>query len=79
MREKKQSIATKMIVIMAVMGLITIFMCLLNAAALTAIDGYLGDMGTNIGLIAQGDSSQEVTSAIDFALEWDPFPHLCCR
>lgn len=69
MREKKQSIATKMIVIMAVMGLITILMCLLNAAALTAIDGYLGDMGTNIGLIAQGDSSQEVTSAIDFALE----------
>ena len=68
MQGKKQSIARKMVLIMAVMGLISVLMCVLNALALTAISGYLSEMDRNIQLVAQGDSSQEVTQAIDFAL-----------
>ena len=69
MGKKKQSIATKMIMIMTVLGIITVLMCVMNAAALTAIGGYIRSMGDNIALIAQGDSSQEVKEAIDYALE----------
>ena len=69
MRERKQSIARKMVLIMAIVGIITVVMCVMNAMALTAINGYIRQMEENIQLIAQGDSSQEVKEAIDYALE----------
>lgn len=68
MRKKKQSIATKMILIMAVMGILTVLMCVMNAAALTAIGGYNQKLDDGIRQIEQGNESEEVMSAIDYAL-----------
>ena len=68
MKGKRRSIATKMVLIMAMMGIITVLMCLLNAAALTTIGGYNQMVEESIRKIEQGDSAAEVKSTIDFAL-----------
>ena len=54
MKKGKQSIATKMILIMTVMGIITILMCVMNASALTAISGYNQTLEEGIRQIEQG-------------------------
>ena len=68
MKKGKQSIATKMILIMTVMGIITILMCVMNAAALTAISGYNQTLDEGIRQIEQGNESEEILNEIDYAL-----------
>lgn len=68
MKGKRKSIVTKMILIMSAVGLITILMCFLNAAALTAIEGYNQELRENITKLEQGDTGAQVKEAIEFAL-----------
>ena len=68
MKKGKQSIATKMILIMTVMGIVTVLMCVMNAAALMAINGYNQKMDEGIRQIEQGNESEEVMNEIDYAL-----------
>lgn len=68
MKKGKQSIATKMILIMTVMGIITILMCVMNASALTAISGYNQTLEEGIRQIEQGNESKEIMNEIDYAL-----------
>ena len=59
MRERKQSIARKMVLIMAIVGIITVVMCVMNAMALTAINGYIRQMEENVAHVL-GISTEQV-------------------
>lgn len=57
-QKKSRGIARKMTIIMALIGTVTIIMCLLNAAALSAIQTYNDQLAACIHAFESGNISE---------------------
>ena len=70
MNEKKKSIARKLIFIMAIMGCITLIMCILNVAALSTIDSYNKTLSSCVAeyeeAVEGGQIDTELTEQIEY-------------
>ena len=69
--KRKSSIATKMVVILVVLGIITGLMCYLNLMAYDVLQGYNVSLKENISMLqnASGNDVVELTNDINYLME----------